>query len=182
MAKLYFVRHGKAAAGFGAHADPGLDGKGEQQAKKVAEKLSQLPQMRIISSPLLRAQETSLPLCSLWDTEAQIEPSIAEIPSPTTDLAERSTWLGGVMQDTWNNLDAELHAWRDTMIAYLLSIEEDCVLFSHFIAINVAVGHANKDGRMISFRPDNVSCTVLSNDGGSLRILELGAEAETHVN
>ncbi len=182
MAKLYFVRHGKAAAGFGAHADPGLDATGRLQAKNIAEKLAQLPQMRIISSPLLRAQETALPLCAQWNSRADIEPSIAEIPSPTTDLAQRSAWLRGVMQETWNNLDEDLHAWRTVMIAYLLSIEEDCVLFSHFIAINVAVGHANKDGRMISFRPDNASCTLLSNDGGSLRILELGAEAETHVN
>jgi len=181
MAKLYFVRHGKAAAGFGAHADPGLDETGQQQANKIAAKLGQLPRMRIISSPLLRARETAKPLCELWDTQAEIEPSIAEIPSPTPDLARRAAWLGTVMQDTWNNLDADLHAWRDNMISYLLTLEEDCVLFSHFIAINVAVGHANKEGRMISFRPDNASCTVLSNDG-SLRILELGAEAETHVN
>ena len=181
MAKLYFVRHGKAAAGFGDHADPGLDETGRLQANKIAERLGQLPPMRIISSPLLRARETANPLCELWNTQADIEPAIAEIPSPRLDLAQRSAWLGGVMQDTWNNLDADLHSWRDNMIAYLLSLEEDCVLFSHFIAINVAVGHANKDGRMISFRPDNTSCTILSNDG-SLRIIELGAEAETHVN
>jgi len=181
MAKLYFVRHGKAAAGFGDHSDPGLDDTGRLQAEKIAEKLNQLPRMRLISSPLLRARETSNPLCKLWDTHAEIESSIAEIPSPTQDLSQRSEWLKGVMQDTWNNLDADLHAWRDNIVTYLLSLEEDCVLFSHFIAINVAVGYANKDGRMISFRPDNTSCTVLSNDG-SLRILELGAEAETHVN
>ena len=36
MARLYMVRHGKAAAGWDGDADPGLDALGRQQAEAVA--------------------------------------------------------------------------------------------------------------------------------------------------
>ena len=36
MATVQLVRHGKAAAGFGAHPDPGLDDLGRHQAQAVA--------------------------------------------------------------------------------------------------------------------------------------------------
>ncbi|MBV1905827.1 MAG: histidine phosphatase family protein [Pseudomonadales bacterium] len=181
MAQLYLVRHGKAASGFAGHRDPGLDKTGQQQALHIAKQLAPLGPLPIISSPLLRTRETALPLCELWNTQAIIEHSIAEIPTPTQDLEKRSLWLKKVMQDTWDNLDTSLHAWRDALVNYLMSLEEDCVLFSHFVAINVAVSYANQDPRLISFQPDNASCTILSNVG-ELRILELGTEANTKIN
>jgi len=181
VARLYFIRHGKAAAGFDGHPDPGLDETGRAQAAKRADRLNALPPMPIVSSPLLRARETADPLCNLWQCEKLIVPQIAEIPSPMTDLKARSLWLGGVMRETWANLDTNLHDWRKAMIDYLCGIDTDTVLFSHFIAINVAVGYANNDEHMISFRPDNASCTLLDNSNG-LEVIELGGQASTHIN
>ena len=64
----------------------------------------------------------------------------------------------------------------------LLAFKEDVVLFSHYVAINAAVGVALDDSRMVVFHPDNASVTRLSNDGGELRVVELGGEAATHIN
>ena len=36
MTQIHLVRHGKAAAGFGSHKDPGLDDLGRRQAQAVA--------------------------------------------------------------------------------------------------------------------------------------------------
>ena len=36
MTQIHLVRHGKAAAGFGSHKDPGLDELGHRQAQAVA--------------------------------------------------------------------------------------------------------------------------------------------------
>ncbi|HBM88422.1 MAG TPA: histidine phosphatase family protein, partial [Rhodobiaceae bacterium] len=58
----------------------------------------------------------------------------------------------------------------------------DTVIFSHFIAINAAVGHALDDPRVICFRPDNCSVTVFETQGDKLSVLEQGNEAETKVN
>jgi len=182
MPTIYLVRHGKAAAGFGAHPDPGLDDLGQAQSETTARTLSKLPQMPVYSSPLARAQETAQPLCKLWHCDYAIEPRVAEIPSPTEDLAERSTWLSAAMAGSWSALDAPLQAWRTELANCLLAFTEDVVLFSHYVAINAAVGVALNDERMVVFHPDNASVTTLSNAGGKLSVVALGGEAVTHVN
>lgn len=182
MAIIYMVRHGRAAAGFGDHADPGLDDTGHRQAATAARHLSPRGPLAIYSSPLARARETAVPLARRWGVEMIIEPRVAEIPSPTENLAERSAWLASVMGDRWANLDDDLREWRRSLVDCLLALKEDSVVFCHFIAINVAVGAATNDDRMISFRPDNASITRLANDDETLRVVELGREAETRVN
>jgi broad specificity phosphatase PhoE len=181
MAMIYFVRHGKAAAGFGDHHDPGLDATGAEQAETTARLLAPLGPLAVYSSPLARARETADPLIARWGVESMIEPRVAEIPSPTEDLAERTAWLREFMQGRWSEQPAELRAWREQLIGCLLSLPEDTVLFSHFVAINVAVGAAQHDDRVVVFRPDNGSVTRLATADGQLRVVELGREASTRV-
>jgi broad specificity phosphatase PhoE len=57
----------------------------------------------------------------------------------------------------------------------------DCVVFSHFIAINAAVGHATGDDRVVSFRPANCSITIMETGINTLTLLERGVEAITEV-
>ena len=78
MTRIHLVRHGQAAAGFGAHKDPGLNDIGRQQAAAVAELLAPLGPLPIYSSPLARAYETAQPLASLWECEVLLEPRVAE--------------------------------------------------------------------------------------------------------
>ena len=176
------VRHGKAAAGFDGHIDPGLDALGGEQAEATARALAPLGPLPIFSSPLARARETAAPLAERWGVAPVIEPRVAEIPSPTDDLRERARWLGGVMGERWSNLPEDLHAWRAAMIDCVAGYSEDCVVFCHFIAINVIVGAATGADPMITFRPDNGSVTKIGVDDGHLRLVELGGEAVTRVN
>ena len=93
MTQIHLVRHGKAAAGFGSHKDPGLDGLGRRQAQAVAAMLHEQhgeDRPVLFSSPLARAFETSEPLAQQWNCKVGIEPRVAEIPSPTEDLQERA--------------------------------------------------------------------------------------------
>jgi len=181
MTTIYFVRHGKAAAGFDGHIDPGLNDLGREQAEATAKKLSKMSPMPIYSSPLARAQETSVPLCRIWDQQATIEPRVAEIPSPTQDLTDRTTWLRGVMAGGWQELSTDLLHWRQELINCLVDMKEDCVIFSHFIAINAAVGVAQDDDRLVVFKPDNASVTTLTTDGDHLQVASLGRSIETLV-
>ena len=182
MAIVYMVRHGKAAAGFDGHPDPGLDAVGREQAVATAEALAPLGPLPIYSSPLARARETAAPLAALWDVTPEIESRVAEIPSPTDDLRERARWLGGIMGERWSSLPQELHAWRRDMIECVAGYTGDCVVFCHFIAINVVVGAATGAEAMISFRPDNGSVTRIGVEEGRLGLIELGAEGATRVN
>jgi broad specificity phosphatase PhoE len=182
MARIYMVRHGKAAAGFDGHHDPGLDATGRLQAAATARDLAPVGPLALYSSPLARARETAEPLAAHWNSEIIIEPRVAEIPSPTDDLAARAAWLRQAMQGRWRDLDRELNAWRDRLIGCLLDLETDAVVVCHYVAINVAVGAATEDDRLVVFAPDNASVTLLENAGGTLTVLELGRTAQTHVN
>ncbi len=181
MAKLYLVRHGRAAAGFAEAADPGLDPVGREQAEAMAARLAPLRLPGLLTSPLRRTRETAAPLERHWQRQAVIEPRVAEIPSPTADLAARGRWLKVLMAGGWGDGGTAVLAWRDGVIASLVALGEDSVVVSHFIAINAAVGAATGDERVVCFRPDNCSCTLVENEGGVLRLIERGIEAPTPV-
>ena len=180
MATVYMVRHGKARVGDGL--DPGLDGLGREQARATAAALNGKGPLPVFSSPFARARQTSEPLAQLWKQDVTIEPRVAEIPFPTTDPGERSRWLSQAMAGSWLDLGAELLAWRDALVDCVKSQREDCVIFCHFIAINVAVGAAQSDDRVVIFQPDNGSVTSFDNGSGSLRLMQLGREAQTRIN
>lgn len=181
MARIYLVRHGKAAAGFDGHLDPGLDETGAREAREAAQVLAPLGPLALLSSPLARAMETAAPLAALWERDPQIEDRVAEIPSPAEDLAARSQWLRKVMAGRWADVP-ELADWRRRLVDCLHELREDTVIFSHFIAINVAVGEATADDRVVCFRPNNGSITLIETDGHALSVVELGGQADTRVN
>ena len=181
MPRIQMIRHGKAAAGWDGHPDPGLDALGQRQAEAVAERLAAGEPAVLLTSPLARAQETAAPLAARWGLEPIIEPRVAEIPSPTQDLAERATWLRRAMTGRWSDLEETYRDWRDEVVEAVASLEEDALIFSHFIAINAVAGHCLGDDAMIVFHPDNCSVTTFEVEDGEVRLVELGAEAETEV-
>ena len=184
MPTIVMVRHGRAAAGFGSHRDPGLDDVGRAQAEATADELARRFEkpVPIYSSPLMRAQETAAALARRWGSKVILEPRVAEIPSPTEDLRERARWLQGVMAGRWADLPPDLTRWRQEMIDCVMEFETDAVVFCHFIAINVVVGAATGAEELIVFRPDNASTTEIGSDGGRPELIALGVEARSHVN
>jgi broad specificity phosphatase PhoE len=183
MAKIYMVRHGKAEAGFGGAMDPGLDALGREQADAVAQKLKSVGPLPILSSPLARTQQTAAPLAKLWNTTPVIEDAVVEIPSPSISLEERVVWLRKLMEGSWRAVNPDLAVWREHCVATVTAIARDTVVFSHYVAINVIMGAATKDDRVVCFSPDNCSVTVFETDGASLRLVSKGDEAAlTKVN
>ena len=191
--RLYLVRHGLATGGWDEDPDPGLAPLGWQQADKTAETLSALGPLPIVTSPLRRTQETAQAFEAYWPgIRPVIDPRVAEVPSPTDgqgadDLQARREWLTEVMAGTWSDPVAQkagphdLVAWRQGIIAALMDRDRDTVFTTHFVAINVVVGHATGDDRAVCFRPDNGSVTIVEQVNGALRVVELGMEAETEV-
>jgi broad specificity phosphatase PhoE len=136
-----------------------------------------------LSSPLARTQQTAAPLAKIWNKTLIIEDAVAEIPSPSISLEERVVWLRKLMEGTWRTVNPELAAWREHCIATVTAIPQDTVVFSHYVAINVIMGAATKDNRVVAFSPDNCSVTVFETDSVSLKLIEKGVEAAlTKVN
>jgi broad specificity phosphatase PhoE len=184
--RLHLVRHGRASAGWNVDRDPVLDELGQQQAVDVAQLLVGLGPLPLYSSPLRRCQETSGPLSALWKTTPVIEPRVAEIPSPVgVALEERVEWLRGAMAGTWTQLgmsDGDVYTqYRRNLLGSLSAMSHDAVIFSHFIAINVVIGEALSDDRLVVKSLDNCSVTTVVVHNGKFTIEEMGREADTLI-
>jgi broad specificity phosphatase PhoE len=182
VTRLHLVRHGRAAAGWNTDPDPGLDGRGLQQATAVAARLAPLGPLPVLSSPLRRCRETASALAGRWQVEVRVEPSVAEIPSPEgVAMADRVDWLREAMSGTWTELGARYLTYRDQVVTCLAGLDTDSVVFSHFIAINVAIGAALGDDRLVVRSLDNCSVTVIDVVDGALQLVESGHEADTLI-
>ena len=87
-----------AKAGEGL-VEAGLDDLGRQQAEETAIILARLSPMKLVSSPMLRCQQTAGFLSAKWDNaNVNVESLVTEIPSPDGyELGERIEWLRNAM-------------------------------------------------------------------------------------
>lgn len=183
MPRLYLVRHGEPTSTWGdGDADPGLSELGRRQAQIAADRLRLLTPKQIASSPLRRAFETAMPLAQIMSLQPAIVQEVAEIPAPQNmSLAARGEWLRGIMGRNWNDLDATLRAWRNGIVDGLTQLQADTAVYSHFVAINVALGASIGDDRLVCFKPAHASITILETKGRVISLVELGETADTAV-
>jgi broad specificity phosphatase PhoE len=182
MARIHLVRHGRAAAGWDRDPDPPLDAIGEGQAQGLADRLAPLGPLAIVTSPLRRCRETAAPLAGRWGVEPTVEPAVGEIPSPAgLAMQERVAWLRRTMTGTWAALDDRYTAFRDSVVQYVAGLDDDIVVFSHFVAINAVIGACLGDDRLVIRRLDNTSVTVVDAAAGAVRLVEAGHEADTLI-
>lgn len=181
---LHLVRHGRAAAGWDADPDPGLDATGHEQARAVAARLVELPPRLVATSPYRRCRETAGPIAERWRTVPEVVDELGEIPSPEgVPMDRRGEWLMGAMAGTWADLGSRWTTYRDALLTVVRALAaRDAVAFTHFVAINAVIGAATGDDRVMIRSLDNCSVTVVDvRDDGSLVLLEGGDEADTLV-
>jgi broad specificity phosphatase PhoE len=181
---IFLVRHGEAAAAWGQDPDPGLSELGKQQARATTERL--VPQLgdvvQVISSRLLRAQETALPLLEVRPGELVINNAFREVPAPVP-LAERQDWLRGFMKQKWSEQPEDLLQGRANALAQLQQLTTPTVVFSHFLVLNAIVGAIQAQAETLVFWPDNASVTHLRlSSNGELSLVALGDQMDTVIN
>jgi broad specificity phosphatase PhoE len=182
MARLYLIRHAEPSGSWAEAADAGLSLLGHDQAKAAAERLKDYGGLDVVASPLRRARETAAPYAIYRRQEPAIAEAVAEIPTPSgVALENRGDWLQAVMAGSWAQTDPTLRAWRAQVVAYLIGLRRDTAIFSHFIAINVAIGAARRDDRVVVFSPAHASITAIDVGARGLEEIELGAQAQTVV-
>jgi broad specificity phosphatase PhoE len=96
---------------------------------------------------------------------------VGEIATPGgIGLADRGTWLRDLLGRRWPELDSDLQVWRRHLLDALWAIDSDAVVVTHFVAINVAVGWATGDDRIVSLYPGHCSVTTLDGDSRARRL------------
>ena len=188
MSRLYLIRHGKPSATWGGDDDdPGLDETGRAQARAARDWLMALPAAerptRVVSSPLRRCRETAEPTALALGVAVEIDARVGEIPTPAAlTLAQRGPWLRTAFAGTWAEIagDMDYDAWRRDIAGSLVA-RGGTAVFSHYVATNAVVSELLGDPRVVAFRPDHASITVLDSDGTTLTLVEKGREAATGV-
>jgi len=188
MSRLFLIRHGKPAATWGeADDDPGLDEVGRAQAEAARDLLMSQPAehrpTKVVSSPLRRCRETAEPTARALGVEIEIDSSVGEIPTPAGLSGEdRPAWLREVFQGRWADAkgDLDYEAWRRQVLASLAP-RGGTAVFSHYVAINAVMSLLAGDDRVLVFRPDHASVSVLDSDGTAVTLVERGPEASTGV-
>ena len=181
--RIYMVRHGRASAGWDTALDPELDELGHEQAREAADQLQSLQLGNIITSPLMRCQQTAAPLAQRWNVVPQVCVEVSEIPSPNgVAMSDRVVWLRQAMQGTWSELGSDYVQYRDCITDFVRGIQTDAVIFSHFIAINAVIGGVLGDDRLVIRSLDNCSTTIFERDtAGNLSLVQGGHEADTLI-
>lgn len=171
---VYLVRHGEAELPWSQAKNAGLSEIGQQQAENVASDLAPLRSLQLISSPLLRAQQTAIPLGRRWEVPTHIDDRYQEVPL-TSNTAERKAWLVDVMSCRWHEVNDNIAAWRNAAWNALLALERSSVIFTHFMLINAMVTRATEDQRLVCFEPDYASVTQLRiAAAGECELLSMG--------
>jgi broad specificity phosphatase PhoE len=178
---ILLVRHGEAAAAWGEHADPGLSPLGRQQAQQARDELQVFGRLHLISSPLLRAQETALPLANIQRISVEIDERFREIPSPA-GIEDRRGWLSEFMRQDWLEQGPEIQQWREASWDALFEYDKPVAIFSHFMVINSVVARLTGAVQTVCCVPDNASITHLKLEGGALNLVEVGRQQKTNVN
>jgi broad specificity phosphatase PhoE len=181
MAIVYLVRHGEAAASWGDSNDPGLSALGKTQAISVADELSELKPIQIISSPKLRALETAQPLAQLWQTDISIDARVTEIPTPN-NIVDRSAWLKKIMKSDWHDMDSPMLEWQKDIMAALSELTDPTIVFCHFMVINAVAGWVSSQAPVLQQMPNYVSINQVTVEGGELVNFTAGKQLTTAVN
>ena len=183
MTHIYMVRHGQADAAWHENPNPGLSALGLQQAQQAALQLQHLNNVNIISSPLLRCQQTAQPFADAKNTPVSINPEVSEIPTPSNVAFEqRGPWLQQAMAGTWQQLGQQFVDYKNDVGNFVKSLTHDTVVFSHFIAINALIGFVTNNDNLMIAQLDNCSITTFHLDHNNhLTLVDTGNQAATTV-
>lgn len=188
MAHLYLIRHGRPTSSRGGgDADPGLDAQGVTQARVARDWLLARPEEErpqwVVSSPLRRCRETAELTAEVLGAPLVVDDAVGEIPTPKMiAAAARPAWLQAAFEGTWREIEGDLDfgAWRRGVTRTLIR-RGNTAVFSHFVAINAVVSSLTGDERVVCFRPDHTSITVLETDGDRVTLVARGSEPSTGV-
>jgi broad specificity phosphatase PhoE len=189
---IHLVRHGETAWSLtGQHTgttDLDLTAHGEEQARSLASVLQALDTRHVLCSPRLRARRTA-ELAGLADLgglgeHLQTEADLCEWDygayegRRTADIQQErpgwSVWRDGCPQ---GEMPADVAARADRLMARLLSLEGDVVLFSHgqFGAALAArwIGQSLPLGQHLALHPASLSTLSLDAQHPGRRLITL---------
>ena len=157
--EIIFIRHGEASDAWGDHLDPGLSDNGILQANNLLnhKELQNLKDFSFISSPKSRAIETGKPLAKKFDKKLNIDEVFIEIPSKDIAQEKKQEWLKNIVQTKIDNLPDFIQSWSDDIYFKTKSLEQNTIIFTHFMVINALLNKLSNKDTLMYFYPNYTS-------------------------
>ena len=118
--KIYLIRHGESewnrAHRYTGQQDVRLSALGQEQARRVAQRLEHEPLTAIYASPLQRARDTANAIGKLKRLPVNLHPGFSEI--------HHGLWEGLTVEQVTQQFPDELERWRTTPHAVLMPAGE----------------------------------------------------------
>ena len=181
---IILVRHGEASASWSEDLDPGLSIDGINQAKKLCEdeSLKNLHNFKFISSPRERAQVTSSFLSSKLNKVIEINDVFDEIPAKGVLLEDKMEWLKSIASMPIKDLPISVQKWNEKIIDTILSINQDSIIFTHFMVMNAVVAYAKQFSKLVNISPDYTSTIKITAKDSQIISLKVGNQKKTKIN
>ena len=181
---ITLIRHGEAAGSWSENLDPGLSVNGIDQAKSLSldNTNDYLKDYDFISSPRLRAIETSHFLARKFNKKVKINDIFDEIPSEGIKLEDKIDWLKKISSMPFKDLPNSVIDWQERIIKEILSFKQNSVIFSHFMVMNIVFGYINSSSKLLSFYPDYTSSIKVTLKDNEITSYQIDKEKKTKIN
>lgn len=185
--KLVLVRHGRPDEHHPERPhDPPLSDEGWRQARAVGALLAREGVTRIVSSPLLRARQTSEPLAAslglrteIVDGWAEADRNVARYRSGETLRALGEAQWQRFLSDPVSYLGGDPVRFRaDVLDAFSTTVgsagEDDRIaVFTHGLPINLVLSHLLGLDCLVRFHPGFASVTRLNARGAAFDVVSI---------
>ena len=128
---------------------------------------------------MTRAMQTAQMSASKVDIHT--EQAIREIPSYWVPSSQRQSWLDNTLRSTWNNVEPEIHVWRESLSHWAISLEKDTLAFSHFVVINALIAIATGAEKVVTALPDHCAIAEFEIIDGQLHFVSIDRELNSSV-
>ena len=131
---------------------------------------------------IARAIETADPLAKKFNKDIVLDNTFIEIPSKNIALNQKQNWLKKILNTKKDSLPKYIKIWSEEIFNKLITIENDSVIFTHFMVMNSIVSSLIKSETLLSFYPDYTSVLEIISDNKIIKSYSIEGNKKTYIN
>ena len=121
-------------------------------------------------------------LAKKFNKDIVLDNTFIEIPSKNTALNQKQNWLKKILSTKKDSLPKYIKIWSEEIFNKLITIENDSVIFTHFMVMNSIVSSLIKSETLLSFYPDYTSVLEIISDNKKIKSYSIEGNKKTYIN
>jgi probable phosphoglycerate mutase len=105
-----------------------------------------------------------------------------EIPAKGVLLEDKMEWLKSIALMPIRDLPISVKEWNEKIIDTIFSINQDSIIFTHFMVMNAVVTYAKQFSKLVNISPDYTSTIKITAKDSQIISLKVGDQKKTKIN